>query len=112
MWCTMLRIYNPFVASLAYQLVLNMKHVTPARIGARVGFTRVRVRSIGVRVWLRSSQWVHEAFMVPTRWYRQRELLALGALPNTKPQCELVRVLVEYRRNISIQSPTPWEMNG
>ena len=31
---------------------------------------------------------VCQAFWIPTCWYRQRESLALGILPNTKPQRE------------------------
>ena len=55
--------------------------------------------------WFRgSSRWVclgshgvREAFWIPTCWYWQRKMLTLGAMPNARPKCEWVCVLVEYR---------------
>ena len=48
--------------------------------------------------WIRRGwRWVRKAFQIPTCWYWQRNLLALGAEPNAKPQCEWFCFAVEYR---------------
>ena len=49
---------------------------------------------------------VPEAFQIPTCWYRQCELFALGAVPNVKTQHKLFRVAVEYRLKAHIPLDT------
>ena len=41
--------------------------------------------------------WVRQVFGILTCWYRQRESLTLGVLPNTKSQCEGICAAVGYR---------------
>ena len=54
---------------------------------------------IGLRWVHRGLLWVHKLYdtNIPTCWYWQRELIALVAVPNAKPQCEWVCDVVEYR---------------
>ena len=50
--------------------------------------------------------WVHEAILMPTCKYRQRETLALGASHNAKPQRQWEHILVKYRLYAALRIET------
>ena len=45
----------------------------------------------------RGQRWVRKAFQIPTCWYPQREILALGVQANARPQRYGISIAVEYR---------------
>ena len=81
--------------------VLNANYIPLACVGACVlHYVRLVLGIIGLR-WalsacVRGSRWVCEGFELPTCWYRQCELLVLGAVPNVKTQREWFCIAVEY----------------
>ena len=71
----------------------NPTYIPLAYVGARVG-------SIGGSRWVCGSlSWIHRVFRIPTCWYRQCQMLALGVKPKARTQGEQVRIAVEYRFN-------------
>ena len=100
------------------QTTNNMKSTWPTRsqreiaqrelystgVGAHIRHYRLALGIINLR-WalfacVGSSRWVRRVFWIPTCWYRHRECLALGVLPNARPQREWFRIAVEYRLNL------------
>ena len=65
----------------------NTTYIPPAIIGLALGPWELTLGQGGFALGLGGLRWVCEAFQIPG-WYRQHTLLALGAAPNAKPQCE------------------------
>ena len=73
----------------------NATYIPPARIGLTLG-------PWGFALGLWGFTLGPQAFQIPTCWYRQRESLAFGALPNASTKREGVSVAVEFRLNTSV----------
>ena len=65
--------------------------------GLRLGFASGKTQILGYASDKNANYGVRVGCKIPTCWYSQRKILALGALPNTNPRRQVFCVAVEYR---------------
>ena len=82
--------------------VPNATYIPLTGVGDGVGGKAKFRFGVGVNANLR----VCVGSKTPTCWYPQRQILALGALPNANPRCQVFCIAVEYRLNGSVSLNT------